>query len=62
MACGSCKAFVSYVGETRGECHKYAPRPQIEIKGTYELSEDPIFYAIWPVVSEDECCGEYSNA
>jgi hypothetical protein len=61
MACGSCKAFVRYVGpgETTGECHRYAPRPQIEIKANYESSEDPNFFAIWPMVREDDCCGEY---
>ena len=36
-----------------GYCHRYAPRPSLEI----EINSDPM----WPSVSEDDWCGEWKS-
>jgi hypothetical protein len=34
-------------------CHRYAPRPSIDV----EVNPDPV----WPIVSEDDWCGEWKS-
>lgn len=50
-ACGRCRFFVLRPGAQ--ECHRYAPRPQFDGRGSELRSVE------WPGVEVDEWCGEH---
>ena len=57
--CKRCIYFDDWEGGSgNGTCKRYAPRPKLRSKLRF-VDDANEFYATWPVVHEEEWCGEF---
>lgn len=58
MVCATCMYFqVDESRDDKGECRANAPRPT-----SLNARDNSVLYACWPVVQDDDWCGEWEGA
>jgi hypothetical protein len=63
--CPNCGFFDRWQGDETGLCRRYAPRPLVYFRGRDETAvsdRNYIEFPIWPWVTPDDWCGEWTSA
>jgi hypothetical protein len=64
FTCARCRYFYLPDPDDKafGQCHRYAARPVVELLKHEEIDgwEMPFAEPIWPVMGEDEWCGDFA--